>query len=170
MTLPTVALTLQIQSVTKKQIDTLNTVMDIYRLTSVYKCDVCESDKLLDNTEKTLTTEDKALIEGVVAAECRGDTIDGMLAVCQTIKDRGDLWDMNYRDVVLADGQYADPYLGTINDKVKLAVELTFDYGFRISEEPITHFHSFGMDNEPYWAEAKICRGMLGSKAHHFYY
>ena len=168
--IPTVILSVQIQTIHKQQVDTLDKLMDIELILSGYSNEINSVDELVYEGKKDCLGLNRGLIEGVVAAEARGDTLDGMIAVAQTIKDRGDLWDIDYADVVLADGQYADVYTGEISDKVKLAVELVFDCGYRISEEPITHFHSFGEGNEPYWANAKICRGSLNSKVHQFYY
>lgn len=167
---PTFILSMQIRQINKQQTDTLNTLMSVYRLTDDYSEENGVVDKLLDKSEKVGTIVDYELIEGVVAAEARGDTLDGMIAVAQTIKDRGDLWEMSYTEVVLSPGQYADPYTGVISDKVKLAVELVFDYGYRISEEPITHFCTTEIADTITWTEAKICRGMLNSDNHLFYY
>ena len=168
VSIPTIYLTAQIKTLMKYQTDTLNTLMEIEKTIHEYNLETGLT-SLTDN-EIESNIINRELIWGVVAAEARGDTLDGMIAVAQTIKDRGDLWGMSYEEVVLAKGQYAEPYLGTISDEVKLAVELVFDCGYRVSDKPITHFHSCGIDNEPYWAENKICRGTLNSKAHLFYY
>ena len=139
------------------------------------------NDECIDETEKivvvaneSLTHTDKntfacdserELIERVVAAEARGEEYIGMVAVAQTIKDRGDLWGMTYTEVVNAPNQYAPPYSGTISDEVKQAVSDVFDNGCRAFEEPITHFHS---GSAPYWANEKVNRGTIGR--HSFYY
>lgn len=115
-----------------------------------------------------LTDAERSLIEQVVAAEARGDTFSGMVAVAQTIKDRGDLWDMSYTEVVQQPYQYAAPYEGPISEDVSNAVAMVFDIGGRATEEPITHFHSCDVD--PYWTVGKINRGSCGSNGHTFYY
>lgn len=116
---------------------------------------------------KTPVSFNKELIERVVAAEARGDTFNGIMAVAQTIKDRGDLWNMSYEDIVLQEGQYASPYQGEISEEVKLAVSLVFEQGIRVSQEPMTHFFA---GETPYWANNKVSRGSCGSIAHTFMY
>jgi spore germination cell wall hydrolase CwlJ-like protein len=112
-----------------------------------------------------LTGEARDIVERVVAAEARGEDLQGMMAVAQVIKDRSDLWDMHPVDVVFAEGQFARPYEGEISDEVKLAVANVFDGGMRVFEEPTTHFYSGA---EPYWANEKIDRGSIG--CHRFLY
>lgn len=112
-----------------------------------------------------LPDEERALIEKVVAAEARGESLEGMVAVAQTIKDRGDLWGMSYTEVVTAPCQFAAPYEGEISPEVAEAVSLVFDYGCRAYEEPVTHFFSGAA---PYWVADKVCRGQIGG--HQFWY
>ena len=164
--IPTFLIMEQISIVKKQQEDTLNQVMDIQMEIDNLKQSINANDKYIGNGTKNAETEDYGLIERVVAAEARGDTFQGMLAVCQTIKDRGDLWGMTYEEVVLQEGQFAAPYQGEISDDVKLAVNYVFEKNYRVTEEPITHFATY----EPYWAEGKISRGSCGSKAHQFWY
>lgn len=109
--------------------------------------------------------EERDLVERVVAAEARGESYEGMVAVAQTIKDRGDYWGMTYSEVVTAPNQYAAPYSGEISETVKKAVSDVFDHGARAFEEPTTHFHNLSVS--PYWAENKTCRGQRGN--HVFY-
>jgi len=99
-----------------------------------------------------------------VAAEARGEDLQGMMAVAQTILDRSELWNMTPSEVVQAPGQYAAPYSGKVSDEIKLAVANVFDGGIRVFAEPITHF----AEGEPYWAEGKTSRGSVGR--HQFWY
>ena len=119
-----------------------------------------------NSTESLLSASDRDLIERVVAAEARGEEYRGKVAVAQTIKDRGDLWGMSYKEVVLAPNQYAPPYQGVISDEVKQAVTEVFDLGGRAFEEPVTHF--FSGSSVPSWTETKVSRGEIGR--HRFYY
>lgn len=155
-----------------RQEDMLNQIMNLRQEIETVRNDLSEEnvsvDTLVQNTEKVALSFDKDLIERVVAAESRGDTFEGMMAVAQSIKDRGDLWNMSYEDVVNAPNQYAEPYQGQISEEVKLAVEYVFIRGYRVTEEPITHFHSCSV--EPYWTTGKVNRGSLGSNGHTFYY
>lgn len=114
---------------------------------------------------ESLTGEAREIVERVVAAEARGEDLQGMMAVAQVIKDRSDLWDMHPVDVVFAEGQFAKPYEGEISDEIHLAVANVFDGGVRVFEEPTTHFYS---GEEPYWADEKVNRGSVG--CHRFLY
>jgi hypothetical protein len=111
-----------------------------------------------------LTQEERDLIERVVAAEARGETLKGQMAVANVIKDRAELWDMTPTEVVTAKGQFAKPFQGEISEDTKLAVEIIFDKGIRVFKEPVTHFAS----NNPWWAEHKAIIGKIG--VHTFYY
>jgi len=113
----------------------------------------------------SLSPEERALVCRVVAAEARGEDLQGMMAVAQTILDRSELWNMTPAEVVQAPGQYADPYQGEISDEIHLAVANVFDGGVRVFEEPVTHFYS---GSEPYWADGKVDRGGIG--CHRFLY
>ena len=111
-----------------------------------------------------LTQEEREIIERVVAAEARGETLKGQMAVANVIKDRAELWNMTPTEVVTAKGQFAEPFQGKISEDTKLAVEIIFDKGIRVFEEPVTHFAS----NNPWWAENKTVIGSIG--VHTFYY
>ena len=114
-----------------------------------------------------LTAEDRDLIERVVAAEARGESLEGMAAVAQSIKDRSNYWQMSYREVVEQPYQYADPYQGEINEDVKKAVELVFDYNYSLfGDEPILFF--FNPEKAaPEWADDVNYLGTIGN--HEFY-
>lgn len=149
----------------KLTIDEVSGVNDKY-IDETEKIVVVANESLTHTDKNTFTCEsERELIERVVAAEARGEEYIGMVAVAQTIKDRGDLWGMTYTEVVNAPNQYAPPYRGTISDEVKQAVSDVFDNGYRAFEEPITHFHS---GSAPYWANEKVNRGTIGR--HSFYF
>ena len=111
-----------------------------------------------------LTQEEREIIERVVAAEARGETLKGQMAVANVIKDRAELWNMTPTEVATAKGQFAKPFQGEISEDTKLAVEIIFDKGIRVFKEPVTHFAS----NNPWWAEHKAIIGKIG--VHTFYY
>ncbi len=117
-----------------------------------------ESD-LVKEYKYSLTPDERDLVQRIVAAEARGEVLQGQMAVAQTILDRAKLWNMLVTEVIFAKGQYADPYQGEISDSVKLAVANVFDVEIRAFREPITHFYS---GKKPYWAEKKIKRGSIG--------
>lgn len=104
---------------------------------------------------------DLELIARVVAAEARGETLEGQMAVAQVIKDRADLWGKSPEEIVLAPAQFADPYGGEIPEITWNAVESVFLEGERVFSEPVTHFYAYELCS-PYWAEVKVSRGKIG--------
>ena len=116
--------------------------------------------------EYFVNDSERELIERVVMSEAQGEPFEGMIAVAQTIKDRSDLWGMTPVEVVTKPKQYADPYQGEVGTEVSDAVSLVFEQGYRAIDEPVTHFHAYYVN--PYWAEEKTRRGMIGN--HRFYY
>ena len=76
-----------------------------------------------------LTDEERDLVERVVAAEARGESLEGMMGVAQTIRDRCITRNQSPKEVCLAPYQYAAPYQGEISDMIKDAVLFTFDIG-----------------------------------------
>lgn len=111
-----------------------------------------------------LTPDEFDLVCRVVAAEARGEDLQGQMAVANVILDRSVLWDMPATEVVTAPGQFADPYQGEISDSVRLAVANVFDGGVRVFADPVTHF----AEGEPYWTAGKESRGSVGR--HQFWY
>ena len=128
-----------------------------------------EVDELKDDPEASihypLTREERDLVERIVAAEARGEPIEGIMAVAQCIRDRSQLWGMTVTDVCLAPGQFADPYQGEISPEVVQAVWAVFVEGMSVLEIPTTHFHADYVS--PYWTADKVSRGSIGS--HRFY-
>lgn len=104
---------------------------------------------------------DLELIARVVAAEARGESMEGQMAVAQTIYDRADLWGKTPEEIVLAPSQFAKPYKGEIPQTTWDAVEAVFIYGKRVFSEPVTHFYAYEICS-PKWAESKVSRGKIG--------
>lgn len=115
-----------------------------------------------------LTEEERDLVERVVAAEARGESLEGMMGVAQTIRDRCITRNQSPKEVCLAPYQYADPYQGEIKDMVKDAVLFTFDIGDSALEYPTTHFYGQELIDPPDWTYSKTCRGTIGGAT--FYY
>jgi hypothetical protein len=161
-------------ALTVMQTDALNKLNDLrHEINQTVEC-IGNADKVAVIEEKApsgtisgmpLTTDERDLVCRVVAAEARGEDLQGQMAVAQVILDRAVLWDMPVTDVVLADGQFADPYRGEISDSIHLAVANVFEGGVRVFVEPVTHFYSGA---EPYWADEKVNRGSIG--CHRFLY
>ena len=110
-------------------------------------------------TKHTLTDDERELVERVVMAEAGGESLECMLGVAQTIRERAEHWGMDVDEVVLAKSQYAKPYKGKVSDKAKEAVSAVFDEGFRQFDAYTTHFHNSSVD--PWWNRYKTKRGEI---------
>ena len=114
-----------------------------------------------------LTAEARDLIERVVAAEARGESLEGMAAVAQSIRDRAGAWHMSYAEVVKQPYQYADPYEGEISQDVKKAVEAVFDNNYRVFGDELVLFFFNPDTAAPEWADNVNYLGTIGQ--HQFY-
>ena len=121
--------------------------------------------EIADLSEFNLSEEERTLVERIVASESHGESVEGMAAVAQVIRDRSTEWGMSVTDVVMAPGQFAPPYNGEISPEVVQAVWAVFEEGMSVFEIPTTHFHADYVS--PYWTESKVSRGTVG--AHRFY-
>lgn len=101
-----------------------------------------------------ISDEERELIEKVVAAEARGESIECMMAVAQTIRDRCITREQSVTEVLTAPNQFAKPYEGKITDRIKDAVAFTFDEGHSTFEYPATHFYASHLIDPPDWTES----------------
>lgn len=106
---------------------------------------------IIQGPEYGITDEERELIEKVVAAEARGESIECMMAVAQTIRDRCIIREQSPIKVLTAPNQFAAPYEGRIIDRVKDAVSFTFDSGHSVFEYPVTHFYASHLIEPPDW-------------------
>ena len=100
-----------------------------------------------------LTTEERDLVERVVAAEARGESIECQMAVAQTILDRAVSREQSITEVCTAPYQFAAPYQGEISEKTQDAVRFVFD--------KVTHFNASHLIDPPYWTESKEFKGEI---------
>lgn len=107
-----------------------------------------------------LTDEERELIERVVAAEARGESIECQMAVAQTILDRAVSRGQSITEVCTAPYQFADPYQGDISEKTQEAVSLVFDNGAKVFDK-VTHFYASLLIDPPYWTESKEFKGEI---------
>lgn len=98
-----------------------------------------------------ITDEERNLIERVVAAEARGESIECMMAVAQTIRDRCITREQTVTEVLTSQNQFANPYEGEITDRLSDAVRFTFDEGISTFEYPVTHFYASHLIDPPGW-------------------
>lgn len=127
--------------------------------------DLTEERAVIPDAIPVINETERDLIERVVAAEARGECFEGLCAVAQTIKDRGDSWGMSYTEVVSAPYQFAKPYNGEISDDVKQAVSCVFDQGYRVFDETTTHFYAWDQIAPPSWTKEKVYLGNIGGHA-----
>ena len=113
-----------------------------------------------------LTDEEKQLVCQVVAAEARGESFEGQIAVAEVIRNRCLTWNKNIVEILTASNQFAKPYQGDIPDSVYAAVEEVFTYGKgAFPYANVTHFHADYVS--PKWSTTKELVGTIG--AHSFY-
>lgn len=100
-----------------------------------------------------ISDEERELIEKVVAAEARGESIECMMGVAQVIRDRCITREQSVTEILTAPNQFAKPYEGKITDRIKDAVSFTFDEGHSAFEYPATHFYASHLIEAPDWTE-----------------
>lgn len=130
--------------------------------------------EIIDNTGVLLeeviafeiTEEERQIIERVVMAEARGESLEGQMAVAQTIRDRCIERGQDPIEVCTAPNQYAMVNMEA-TERVKDAVVFVFDYGHSVFDEPTFYFYQSEMINEPEFLAEKTFRGQIGP--HRFY-
>lgn len=157
-----------VKDIEQMQTDTLNQIMDLrrevdYITEHLPPCVAC-GDFIPPVEESPLTAEERELVARVVAAEARGESYEGQLAVAEVIKCRALAWDMDLTTVVTADYQFAAPYDGAVSDSVYRAVDAAFA-GESAFGRAITHFHASYI--HPNWADQLEYIGTIGT--HKFY-
>ena len=123
--------------------------------------------ELLEQNERLVTLDSKEDVIRVVMAEARGESLQGQMAVAQTILDRSIEQGKTSEEIIFSPLQYAKPYTGEISEMSEFAVDMVYLHGYRVFEEPTTHFYGYDKVN-PYWADSKIERGVIGT--HRFMY
>lgn len=108
---------------------------------------------IIQGPEYGITDDERELIERVVAAEARGESIECMMAVAQVIRDRCITREQSVTEVLTAPNQFAKPYEDKITDRIKDAVSFTFDEGHSTFEYPATHFYASHLIDPPDWTE-----------------
>ena len=114
-----------------------------------------------------LTEDERKLVISIVAAEARGENLEGMMAVAQSIRDRAITRNQTIEQVCLSPYQYAAPYAGEVSDMLIDSVMFVFDEGHSPLEFPTTHFYQHEMIDAPDWTAGLTCRGSVG--AHTFF-
>lgn len=114
-----------------------------------------------------ITEDERELITRIVAAESRGEPLEGQIAVAQVILDRWIDKGGSLNEILLAPKQFADPYTGDLSEypNSRIATHLVFDLGFRIFEEP-TFFFFNAEHSDPSQVEllrTYTLRGFIGN-------
>lgn len=147
----------------RRDVDTLSALYDDLSTIS-HNSEVTEPTEI--SVYYPLTDEEKQLVCQVVAAESRGESFEGQIAVAEVIRNRCLTWNKNIVEVLTASNQFAEPYQGNIPDSVYAAVEEVFTYGKgAFPYANVTHFHADYVS--PKWSDTKELVGTIG--AHKFY-
>lgn len=121
---------------------------------AIYEPEELESGEyIIQGPVYIITDDERELIEKVVAAEARGESIECMMAVAQVIRDRCITREQSVTEVLTAPNQFSAPYEGKITDRIKDAVAFTFDEGHSTFEYPATHFYASHLIEAPDWTE-----------------
>ena len=107
-----------------------------------------------------LTDDERELVERVVAAEARGESIECQMAVAQTILDRAVSREQSITEVCTAPYQFAVSFHGDIIYMTQDAVFLVFDNGAKVFDK-VTHFYASHLIDPPYWTESKEFKGEI---------
>jgi len=115
------------------------------KLTAVAPKNAIEEPKLAIS----LTKSEFDLLCRIIAAEARGESYEGQMAVAQVIRDRMEHPNQKLyggptlRGVVLKKGQFAKPWRGNLNKypSVIKAAKAVFDNNERIFDEPTMFFY-----------------------------
>ena len=114
--------------------------------------------KQQETIDRLMKLETVTTVKKVAMSETRGGSLENQVAVINTMQDRSNLWGVSVKEAITAPNQYASPFKGEINDSMNTAFELAFLDGYRVFDEPTTHFYS---GSEPYWADNKVKRGSV---------
>lgn len=113
-------------------------------------------------TEKPVINYDYDYVLRVVAAECRGEPIEGQMAVAQCIRETSRVTGMTPEEVVKQvnpDGtrQYSlSTEMENVNDNVREACERVFINGESAVDEPIRYFYSIRNGGYSSWHENSL--------------
>ncbi len=89
----------------------------------------------------SITDEERAVVEAVVASESGAEDYIGQCLVAQCIRNTAEATGMRPDDVVLEEGQYAEPN-EELRYLVEKAVSAVFDDGLGATDEEIRYFYA----------------------------
>ena len=119
----------------------------------------------------TPSVQPSQLVEQVVAAESRGETLEGQMAVAQTIYETSCATGQTPDEVVSVPNQYAEPIsYDLVTDSVKEACYRVFVLNEKVTEEPIRWFYSTAGGFYSKWHETSSnLEYVMSIGAHKFY-
>ena len=96
-------------------------------------------------------------VERVVAAESRGESLDGQMAVAQCIRTTAEVTGQTPEQVVKVPNQYAQPVSASeVTDSVREACYRVFYIGESVVDEDIRYFYSTNGDFYSRWHEENL--------------
>lgn len=121
-----------------KEVDNLNAKTDdMYDEIDALRVPVEE-----EKTE-TVINYDYNYVLRVVAAECRGEPLDGIMAVAQVIRERADAKGKTPEEIVKEKYQFAEPTsMENVNENVLEACRRVLLEGESVTDKPIQYFYS----------------------------
>ena len=122
---------------------------DVVELRSELDEHIEEEESVVEETEpkqdvvQTNANYDYNYVLRVVAAESRGESIEGQMAVAQCIRETSKATGMTPEQVVKQKNQYASPVAASVvTDSIKEACDRVIIHGASVTDEPIRYFYS----------------------------
>lgn len=138
----------------QKKIDMLNN--------EIAKMQTQMIEKEIATVEETVLNYDYDYVLRVVAAECRGEPLNGQMGVAQCIRETSEATGMTPEEVVKqvnpnGTRQYSTPVsMDLVNDNVREACERVFINGESAVDEPIRYFYSIRNGGYSAWHENSL--------------
>ena len=145
----------------------INTINDLEHKIDVMPTVVYAIESETTGQTVELTAQERELVEKVVAAEARGESFKGQMAVAQVIRDRCLQKNLTVEAVIYEKDQFAEPYDGEISSTTEAAVGFVFEGGHNIFDFPVTHFYAYDLIEAPEWTEQLVFVERIGG--HSFY-
>ena len=108
-----------------------------------------------------VSLRDLEIIKGVVAAESRGESYEGQMAVAQCVLTRLRLYEGQSVEEII-EGQFAEPLESEITDSVSDAVEAVFRDGVTIVDEDVEFFYAPARCRSS-WHEQQVYVATIGN-------
>ncbi len=150
-----IVLYVKFMKIEKQQIDTLNSINDLRQ----------EIKDLQQNQVKEEKKEIQDSTVEAVAKVCIAESADlqGQMAVAEVVKNRAEMWDMTFEEVIGEPYQFAEPRECEVPHNIMYSVRRVLEgKSLHFGEDKATHFVADWMEDKPSWTENKKDLGVVG--------